>query len=76
MDVGIEVNIGASRTRLREVATDLLACCDADEPINVTYYASSTDSSKDEVSLVFSNENMEDRADLPAHTIIVDIGEY
>jgi len=67
------INIGASRTRLRNIAGLLLeACNDLTSDVSVTIYAADNNGG-DEVILTFSNEDMEDRPELRPNTVIVSV---
>lgn len=70
-----EILVGASRQVLSELAIELLAQCNRGEDVDHTIYGHANDSSSEEITVQFSNDDMEGRDDLRPDTILVDIEE-
>lgn len=69
----ITIDIGGSRDTLLKLASDIQSIFSGNGVEDITFYAQENSTLGGEVQIRFSNEDMDDRDDLPADSIIVEI---
>lgn len=70
----INIDIGASRKTLLKFASDIQEQFSRGGTEDITLYAHSNSSSNpEEIQIRFSNEDMDDRDDIPADSVFVEI---
>lgn len=69
----ITIDIGGSRDTLLKLASDIQSMFSGNGVEDITFYAQENSTLGGEVQIRFSNEDMDDRDDLPADSIIVEI---
>jgi hypothetical protein len=69
------IEIGASRETLLKLADDIRSTFSVPGEREVTLYGESNDSRSEEITVRFSNEDMEDRADLTSGACFVEVDE-